>query len=44
MLSTPLFLGLLPVNGSGRAHVTWHVPDNIGQFEIRVYAISKTGQ
>jgi hypothetical protein len=43
MVATPLFIGRLPVNSSGRARVTWKVPDNIAKFEIRVYAISKSG-
>ena len=41
--TTPLFLPTLPVDSSGRVHVAWNLPDNVGTFVIRAYAVSSSG-
>eukprot|EP01127_Copromyxa_protea_P014406 TRINITY_DN4004_c0_g1_i10.p1 TRINITY_DN4004_c0_g1~~TRINITY_DN4004_c0_g1_i10.p1 ORF type:complete len:1490 (-),score=239.07 TRINITY_DN4004_c0_g1_i10:1700-6169(-) len=38
---SPLFIGTLDVDISGKVVVPWVLPDNIGTFEIRAYAITK---
>ena len=36
--TTPLFLPRIPVDASGRATITWTLPDNTGAYELRAYA------
>eukprot|EP01127_Copromyxa_protea_P019958 TRINITY_DN6582_c0_g1_i1.p1 TRINITY_DN6582_c0_g1~~TRINITY_DN6582_c0_g1_i1.p1 ORF type:complete len:1992 (-),score=234.88 TRINITY_DN6582_c0_g1_i1:99-6074(-) len=40
--TTPLFLGSVEVS-NGEVKIPWTTPDNIGKFEIRVYAINQEG-
>jgi len=40
--STPFFLGSKTVDETGKTKVVFKSPDNIGKFEIRVYAIDKS--
>ena len=40
LVGTPLFLAALQVDASGRASVPWQLPDNLGVFELRAYAVS----
>jgi hypothetical protein len=43
-ISTPLFIGKYDVDKkTGKAIINWKLPDNIGKFEIRAYAISQKG-
>jgi hypothetical protein len=42
--TVPLFAPKISVGASGRATVTWNVPDNLGSFNIRAYAITPSGQ
>ena len=39
LVGTPLFLPALQVDASGRASVPWQLPDNLGVFELRAYAV-----
>eukprot|EP01123_Difflugia_compressa_P012111 TRINITY_DN5072_c0_g1_i1.p1 TRINITY_DN5072_c0_g1~~TRINITY_DN5072_c0_g1_i1.p1 ORF type:complete len:1026 (-),score=194.89 TRINITY_DN5072_c0_g1_i1:48-3089(-) len=37
--STPLFVGQAQVDNTGKAKLDFNLPDNVGKFEIRAYAI-----
>ena len=42
--TTPLFLPSVSVDSSGSVHINWDLPDNIGTFVIRAYAVGLGGK
>ena len=42
--TAPLFSPTLKVGITGNVHVDWKLPDNVGTFVIRAYAVSTTNR